>query len=263
VLLAPHGRQAMRLRPIESAGPWRARADASYLITGGSGGIGSLVAAHLVERGARHLVLAARRPVLPRALANSPAEIVLHAVDLAEEGAVSALVDKVTASVPPLRGIFHAAGVAADGSLAQGWSRLGQAFPAKAEAALALATASRGLDLAAVVLFSSTAAWFGLPGTAGYAAANGLLDGLAEASGTAEGNVQSIAWCAWQGVGMAANPALWAGRRAPSLPPALALAALDAALASGKANLVVTDPAWPLGLLSVRSEPAALRAAAG
>jgi NAD(P)-dependent dehydrogenase (short-subunit alcohol dehydrogenase family) len=263
VRLARHGRQAMRLRPVHGEGAWHAPADGTYLITGGYGGIGSLVAAHLVERGARHLVLAGRRPVLPRTLAQSPARIALQAVDLASEGAAAALIDKLAASAPPLRGIFHAAGIAADGSIAQGWSRLGRAFPAKADAAVGLEAATRGLELAAFVLFSSTAAWFGLPGTAGYAAANGLLDGLAEASGIAGRSVQSIAWCAWQGVGMAANTVLWDGGRAPSLPPKQALAALDAALVSGETNLVVTDAAWPLGISSRDHEPAALRGVAG
>ncbi|MGH7028870.1 MAG: ketoreductase domain-containing protein, partial [Stellaceae bacterium] len=216
-----------------------------YLVTGGSGGVGSLVAAHLVERGARHLALAGRRPVLPLALNGGPARVALHAVDLGADGAAAALIETLRAGGPPLRGIFHVAGATADGRLgATGSETLGQAFPAKVGGAMSLAAASRRLELAHFVLFSSTAAWFGLAGTTGYAAANGFLDGLAEERSAAGCNVQSIAWCAWQGVGMARDPALWAGGRAPSLPPVMALAALDAALVSGETNLVVTDPAW-------------------
>src|SRR3546814_8350068 len=41
--------------------PFRFRADRSYLVTGGLGGLGLAVADWAVARGARHLVLASRR----------------------------------------------------------------------------------------------------------------------------------------------------------------------------------------------------------
>ncbi|HEY3909039.1 MAG TPA: SDR family NAD(P)-dependent oxidoreductase [Stellaceae bacterium] len=261
VRLAPQGRQVLRLRPVAAAGAWRADPDALYLVTGGSGGVGSLLAAHLAERGARHLALAGRRPVVPPALAGAAARVTLHSVDLGEDGAATVLLEELCAAGPPLRGIFHAAGITADGSIAEaGWDRLARAFPAKADGAASLVAASRRLDLAHLVLFSSTAAWFGLAGTAGYAAANGFVDGLAESLG---GTAQSIAWCAWQGVGMARDPALWQGGRAPSLPAKVALAALDAALASSETNLVVTDPSWQSGVACTFFDPPLLAVTAG
>ncbi|MGE5268925.1 MAG: SDR family NAD(P)-dependent oxidoreductase [Thiohalocapsa sp.] len=244
VRLVPPGRQVLRLRPAPAGPGWRPDPEATYLVTGGSGGIGSLVTAHLVRRGARHLALASRGPTVPPFLQDGPARVGLHAVDLAEPGGAETLVTALRRQSPPLAGIFHIAGRSADGTLAAAWPRLAAAFPAKADAAAALAEAAADLDLAQFVLFSSTAAWFGLAGTAGYAAANGYLGGLAERR-AAEGRCgQAIAWCAWQGVGMAADPALWQGGRAPSLPEAAALAAFDTALGSGEANLVVVDRTW-------------------
>ena len=245
VRLGRSGRQVLRLVPVPMRGAWRASPDATYLVTGGSRGVGALVAAHLVDRGARHLVLAARRPVMPPALAGGVARIRLRAVDLGEAASVAALMMELRATHPPLRGIFHAAGATADGLLAAGdWGRWTAAFPAKADGARHLDLLSRQLDLENFVLFSSSTAWFGLAGTTGYAAANGFLDGLAHERRAAGLPAVSIAWGAWQGVGMAADPGLWQDGRVPSLPPGAALAALDAALGSGEASVLATNPGW-------------------
>jgi NADPH:quinone reductase-like Zn-dependent oxidoreductase/aryl carrier-like protein len=245
VRLSDCGREVQRLTAVAARAAWQPAADATYLVTGGSGGIGARVAAHLVARGARDLVLVARRPMLPRELAGGPARIRLYAADMRNADEVAALMADLRRSRPALKGIFHVAGVTADGTIGEAdWDRLGRGFPAKADAARAMDALSRDLDLDAFVLFSSTTAWFGLPGTAGYAAANGFLDGLAAERKAAGLSAVSIAWCAWQGVGMASDPALWQGGRVPSLAPETALAALDAAIASGEPCLVVTDPAW-------------------
>jgi acyl transferase domain-containing protein/acyl carrier protein len=260
VLLGPRGRQVLRLRPLDGpAAEWLPDAEATYLVTGGSGGIGERVAAHLVARGARHLVLASRAPRLPPALAGSPARIHLWPADLGDAAAVAALMAKLRVATPPLRGIFHAAGATADGGITGAdWQSLGRGFPAKADGALLLDQMSRALaGIERFVLFSSTTAWFGLPGTAGYAAANGCLDALAAARHAAGLPAQSIAWGAWEGVGMAADPALWADGRVPSLGPEAALAALDAALAlADEPNLVVLNPGWrPPGPSPLLDEP--------
>ena len=68
VRLGRHGRQGLRLVPATGGTPWRPAADATYLVTGASGGIGQLVATHLAALGARHLALASRRPVRPALL---------------------------------------------------------------------------------------------------------------------------------------------------------------------------------------------------
>ncbi len=205
-------------------------------------------------------MLASRRPVLPPLLAGSAARIRLYPVDLGDPAVAGALMGDLRDAHPPLAGIFHTAGVSSDGLLATlDPGRIGRVFAAKADGARRLDTLSRDMDLEAFVLFSSTTAWFGLPGTAGYAAANGFLDGIAEARRAAGLPAVSIAWCAWQGVGMAEDPSLWQDGRVPSLPPDAALAALDAALTLNEPSVVVTDPAWPCGSL----EPPSLAAVGG
>lgn len=251
VRLSHSGRQAVRMHvlPAADAGAsaegWRPSPELCYLVTGGSGGIGTLVASHLVTRGARHLVLASRRPVLPAALSGTPAHIRLYPVDIGKPDAVAAMMTDLRRARPPLGGIFHTAGVTADGTVAASdWPSLARAFPAKADGALALDRLSRDLDLDVFALFSSITAWFGLPGTVGYAAANGFLDGLAEERAAAGLPAVSIAWGAWQGVGMARDPALWQGGRVPSLPAQTALRALDMALATGEVCVLPADTDW-------------------
>jgi NAD(P)-dependent dehydrogenase (short-subunit alcohol dehydrogenase family) len=250
VRLGHHGRQGLRLVPTTAGTPWRADPDATYLVTGASGGIGQLVAAHLATLGARHLALASRRPVRP-ALLDRSVETTLHPTDFSQAADIKRLMADLRASGRRLAGIFHVAGVTSNGSLFESdWSRLGASFPIKADAAALLDELSRDFILSEFVLFSSATAWFGLARTSGYAAANGFLEGLIEKR-RAEGLPgQSIAWCAWQGVGMAADPLMWQDGRVPSLSPRDALRAFDTVLASREPITAVVEQGWQAGSTS-------------
>jgi 3-oxoacyl-(acyl-carrier-protein) synthase/NADPH:quinone reductase-like Zn-dependent oxidoreductase/acyl carrier protein len=240
--LLPRQRTALRLRAVALAEPWQPDPDSTWLITGASGGIGTLIAADLARRGMRRIILASRRPVM-RDLPGTAVET--RAIDLTDRGVIEAMVADLGSSAPPLRGVIHAAGVIADGRIATTpWPGFAPAFPAKADAAQALDLATRGMRDVELVLFSSTAAFFGLAGTAGYAAANGALSAVAAARRQAGLRARCIAWCAWQGIGMAADEALWNDGRAPSLPASLALRAFDAAMASDAHDLVVVGSGW-------------------
>jgi NAD(P)-dependent dehydrogenase (short-subunit alcohol dehydrogenase family)/acyl carrier protein len=250
VRLGRHGRQGLRLVPTTGGAPWRPDAEATYLVTGASGGIGQLVASHLATLGARHLALASRRPVRPTLL-DKRIVTTLHPTDFSQAADVKRLIADLRADGRRLAGIFHVAGVTSNGGLFDSdWSRLGASFPAKADAAALLDELSRDFNLDDFVLFSSATAWFGLARTSGYAAANGFLEGLIEKR-RAEGLPgQSIAWCAWQGVGMAADPLMWQDGRVPSLSPHDALRAFDAALASREPITAVVEQGWQAGSTS-------------
>uniref|UniRef100_UPI00358FF8AF SDR family NAD(P)-dependent oxidoreductase n=1 Tax=Streptomyces afghaniensis TaxID=66865 RepID=UPI00358FF8AF len=244
--LARHtGKLALTLPPTPDP-------DGTVLITGGTGGLGSLLARHLVTRhGVRHLLLAGRRgPDAPGArelreeLTEHGAEVDVVACDLTAPGAVRALLDAVP-DEHPLTAVVHTAGILDDGVLdALTPDRLDTVLRPKADVAWQLHEQTRDLDLAAFVLYSSTAGLMGSPGQANYAAANAFVDALAEHRRAHGLPALSLRWPGWaqDGGGMTATMSDRDLRRtsALGLPPLSAeqgLALFDAALATDAAAL--------------------------
>ncbi len=186
-------------------------ADATYLVTGGTSGIGLHVARWLRRQGARHLVLVSRRGATDEALALADeaaaagAVVRLAACDVSQPAAVSGLFEQVLADLPPLRGIIHCAGINADAPvMQQDAARLAAVMRPKADGALLLAAAARDLELDFFLLFSSIAALIGWYGQSNYAAANAYLDGLAHALRAQGVPATSINWGIWENTGMTA-----------------------------------------------------------
>ncbi|MGW1993888.1 type I polyketide synthase [Embleya sp. NPDC001921] len=224
----------------------------TVLVTGGTGGVGSLVARHLVaEHGVRSLVLASRRGMaadgaaeLVSDLAAAGAVVKVAECDVADRAAVADLL----ADMPPghpLTAVVHAAGVLADGTLESLTAEsLDRVLRAKAGGAVNLHELTRGHTLSAFVLFSALAGTLGTAGQANYAAANGFLDGLA-AQRRASGLVgTSLCWGWWeQRSGMTADldeVDLARVRRLgiAEMPTPEALALFDAACALDKPVLI-------------------------
>src|SRR6185295_4645397 len=114
------------------------RADATYLITGGMGGLGLATAQFLVAGGARHLVLLGRHAPNEEArktidlLRGAGATVVIHEGSVAEERDVVLLLESIRSKMPPLRGVVHSAGVLADGAvLKQRWEQFAEALGPK------------------------------------------------------------------------------------------------------------------------------------
>ncbi|MFI2478661.1 SDR family NAD(P)-dependent oxidoreductase, partial [Nocardia xishanensis] len=198
-----HGPRLVRARGGDGGEPSAVfRTSGTVLITGGTGGLGALLARHLVvDRGARKVTLVSRRgPAAPGApelcarLLDAGAEIDVVACDLADRAAVVDLI----ANIPDLEAVVHAAGVLDDGVLASLTpERVDKVLAAKADAAWHLHEATRGLELSAFVLYSSESGVLGGPGQGNYAAANAFLDGLAAHRRAAGLTAQSIAWGWW------------------------------------------------------------------
>jgi len=162
-------------------------ADATYLITGGLGGLGLAVANWLVdEHGARNVVLMSRSgtpadgaAALER-LQASPANVVVEAGDVSDERDVRRVVTRIERDLPPLRGVVHAAMVLDDAALVDlDAERFRRVLEPKVAGAWNLHRLTSDLPLDVFVLFSSIASVVGHPMQANYAAANAFLDTLA------------------------------------------------------------------------------------
>jgi acyl transferase domain-containing protein/acyl carrier protein len=199
-LLAP---RLSRAQGEEANGPTEpVDPEATVLITGGTTGLGAMVARHLATGGARHLLLVSRRggavpgaKELQAELAQLGAETVrIEACDVADRGQLEALLGSI-AQAHPLGAVIHSAAVVDDGVLGSlDAQRLARVMAPKAEAAWHLHELTAGMELSRFVLFSSVAGVLGGPGQASYAAASTFLDALA-AHRQAEGLVAtSLAW---------------------------------------------------------------------
>jgi NAD(P)-dependent dehydrogenase (short-subunit alcohol dehydrogenase family)/acyl carrier protein len=192
--------------PAGAGAPAPLHSERSVLITGGTGGLGGLLARHLVaQQGVRSVLLASRQG--PHAqgalelrgdLEALGARVSVVACDVSDRSAVKALLGEVPEEFP-LGAVIHAAGALDDGVIESLTAeRVQRVMAPKLDGAWHLHELTRHMDLQAFVLFSSAAGVFGSPGQGSYAAANSFLDALAahrRARGLAG---TSLAWGLWE-----------------------------------------------------------------
>ncbi|MET0588167.1 MAG: SDR family NAD(P)-dependent oxidoreductase [Novosphingobium sp.] len=207
------------------------RSDATYLVTGGLGGLGLAVARQLAETPGVRIALLGRTALPPRegwaellasgsidallesrlrkvlALEACGARVEIIAADVANPRALQKAVRQVTARLGAIDGVFHTAGVL-DDELVESKSRAGMDAVLKPKVAgtLALEQALKDQPPEFIMLFSSISAFAGLPGQVDYAGANAFLDSFAQAR-AADGKTRivSVSWSPWREVGKAAH----------------------------------------------------------
>ncbi|MEM7587478.1 MAG: SDR family NAD(P)-dependent oxidoreductase, partial [Acidobacteriota bacterium] len=252
--------------------PWAAESQPSavelrdggaYLITGGAGGLGLVLAEHLIARGEREsravqVVLSGRSKQLEGAVAERFDRLKTQAAAAgcqlrylaADVGDLSALQGLLAELGTELRGVIHAAGVLRDNYF---WNQTAEDFLAvlrpKIDGALNLDQVCRQQPLDFFVLFSSVAGVQGNAGQSAYAYANAFLNAFAEQreaarrAGRRSGRTVAIAWPLWQDGGMSLDERLeqhllrtWGMK---PLPSDKGLEVFDAALSGERPVLMV------------------------
>jgi acyl transferase domain-containing protein/acyl carrier protein len=233
------------------------RDDATYLVTGGLGGLGLLVARWMVEQGARHLVLVGRSGAATAqaeaavaALRAAGARVDVARADVSESAEVERVLGAIRDDLPPLRGIIHGAAAFDDAFLSRTEpGSLRAAMGAKALGAWHLHRQTEGMPLDFFVLFSSPTALIGAAGTGAYSASNRFLDALAHHRRALQLPATSVAWGPVADVGVAARDRRIATGLAQlgfdPMPPAEVLATLDLILRSAPAHVYAARARWP------------------
>jgi myxalamid-type polyketide synthase MxaD len=189
--------------------PLQLSPSATYLITGGLGGVGLNLARWMVARGARSIALlgrsapsdAARKEI--QNLEFSGAAMQVFSADVADEVQISAVLNTIAQKMQPLRGVFHLAAVMDSTLLADvNDEQIDRAMRAKVGGAWTLHRLTQNLAIDHFVLFSSMTAVIGQPGVASYAAANSSLDALARYRRATGMKAISIQWGPWANLGL-------------------------------------------------------------
>ncbi|HKQ19355.1 MAG TPA: SDR family NAD(P)-dependent oxidoreductase, partial [Candidatus Eisenbacteria bacterium] len=251
----------LQVAPIQApAAPAPYREQGVYLVTGGLGGVGRLIAADLAARYharvvvcGRSLLDASTQALLAELRATGgEGEIVYLAADVADQSAVRVLLDAVRSRFGRIDGVFHGAGVLRDGLLAYASpDKLLEVVQPKVLGAYFLDIETRSDALDFFVLFSSLVATTGNAGQSAYAFANGWLEGFARArvaerrEGRRQGITVAVGFGPWRSQGMKLPPAVekrLAERHGLSVFDASGgVIALQRAIATGEPNVIVAS----------------------
>lgn len=180
--------------------------DGTFLVLGGTGGIGATLSEHLLQAPGRRLLLLSRRGELPAALAAHASRIECIQADIADLQRWPQVLDRLAGRHGRLAGVIHAAGVGAGSLIRQRDARqMEEAMAAKTRGMLAVETLIEQLSPRFVLYCSSMSALFGGAGHLDYAAASAVLDGFVHyRPNTSNACVRlGINWDIWRDIGMA------------------------------------------------------------
>ncbi|MDQ1350667.1 MAG: hypothetical protein QG657_969 [Acidobacteriota bacterium] len=199
-----------------------------YLVTGGLGGMGLILAEYLAVSVKAKLVLI-DRVSLPgrdewdnwlsshpnedktgekirkiRELEASGAEVLLSCADVTDESQMQQVISQAQQHFGSINGIIHAAGIADGAMIMRRTRELSEEILApKVMGTLVIHRLVQYYELDFFIFCSSMAAIFPLPGQTAYAAANAFLDAFAASRFFNSGTIAiSINWDRWQNVGV-------------------------------------------------------------
>lgn len=252
----PYAARLLRMKSKQAASkPVVIPSPGTYLITGGTGGLGLKLAAWLATGKEIDVVLVSRRPFpiekLPAELAQTDGRIKILQADVTQLDQLAAVFDEIRKSLPPLRGIFHLAGVLDDGALhQQKWQRFEKVMATKMLGAWHLHQLTVKMDLEFFVLFSSVASLLGSPGQGNYSAGNAFMDSLSKYRQSIGLPAISVNWGPFSEAGMAeklteADKSRWIARGIGMLDSDTGFSVLDWLMAENPPQAGVMEIDWP------------------
>jgi NAD(P)-dependent dehydrogenase (short-subunit alcohol dehydrogenase family)/aryl carrier-like protein len=208
------------------AAPPALREEGLYLITGGLGGVGGVLAEHLAREARARLVLVGRTALpdreawdawlsahdegdktsvkigLVRRLEALGARVIPATADVADEPGMGRVVAQAEAQFGPLRGVIHAAGAAGEEAIRAipqlDRQECERQFRPKVRGLHVLSRVLRGREPDFCMLVSSISSVLGGIGHAAYAAANLYLDAFARRESRDSEHWLSVDWDVWQ-----------------------------------------------------------------
>lgn len=173
--------------PVRQSDELKFSGSGTWLVTGGLSGFGLESARWLVRRGVSNLVLVGRRGMetpgareAVEALIAEGVHVLALACDVTKENEVVTLIERVRNTMPPLKGVLHAAAIFDDQLITHlDSASVKKVMDAKLMGGWHLHRATRDIPLDQFILYSSVTTAIGNPGQANYVAANAGLEGLA------------------------------------------------------------------------------------
>lgn len=260
-----------RLRPcanLASPFPTKLSPDATYVVTGGMGALGRVVATYLAERGARHITLVSRSALPPRehwaavaerdahfaavrtieAIERTGTQIASVGVDITDADQVHAWrTEHIRSGGRPFRGLVHAAGLVDDHllvNMAEGDFAAVVGPKITGTRVLHEAFIDDALDF--FVLFGSAGSVIASPGQGNYAAANAYLDAFAHHRRALGLPALTIGWGPWS-VGMVEElnlEGIYAQRGIDLITPSVGARILDRLINQQIPSVVAISADW-------------------
>jgi 3-oxoacyl-(acyl-carrier-protein) synthase/acyl carrier protein/NADP-dependent 3-hydroxy acid dehydrogenase YdfG len=188
------------------------RSGGTYLILGGSGGIGSALALHLAKKVQAKIVLIGRRKRMPEidkkitAIEAAGGEVLYLQADVTDDAGMSAAVNTVKQRFGNIHGVFHSALVLRDGLLENmDESTFEASLRPKVHGTVVLTRALQQEPVDFLVYFSSAQSFSGNPGQSNYSAACTFKDAYAVSLQKAGFPVHILNWGYWGEVGVVAK----------------------------------------------------------
>ena len=156
----------------------------TYLITGGASGFGLGVANWMTTKGCKNLVLLSRsgpksddEVATVQGMRDNGINVMLAMGSVDNQEDMNRIFKEIKESMPPLKGVQHAAMVLDDGSIPEmTHERYMKVFKPKAVGCWILHEATKDMKLDHFVSYSSISAVYGNPGQVSYVGANSFLD---------------------------------------------------------------------------------------